>query len=651
MHADTLINSILFLSIFFGLISVLYFISKKTKFPYTVILLVVGFLGQLFSYLYSIHIPFSLSTDIIYYVLLPLLLFESAFHINVHQFKLQFKTISFLATFGVLVSTFTVGFLLSLFLGLPFSVSLLFGALISATDPIAVLAIFKNLGAPKRLSLLADGESMFNDATGVIMFRLVSTFVVGASAFSSTKVIDGVLEFIWIFAGSIIVGAVFGLIASFIIGKFKHDSLLETSMTVALTFFSFIGAEHLLHLSGVISTVAAGITLGNLGKTKISNNSIHFIESFWEYVGFVCVSMIFFFSTLTLDLSFLVGDWATIHLVIISVLIARGVSVYLSCFISNKVGFFANEPNIPLNWQHVLVWGGLRGVIPLVLVYSLPDTYEYKMLLTQFTLNTFLFTLFFNATTIQSILQALGLHLPAKEEYIITLQKKIFDLKSAINTLKQKSDNDLNTQLVTKLEKNIIKQINTYQSELEDITNPKILEKSLHLQAIAIERDVSKRLFNDNTITEAALFEFESELNLQQDAIEHPDITIRAVNEDGKVDSSGSFAKELKKARSKVRHFPFLRGLLWLSEDQLILQRFSLLQARIVSSSEVITYLKLLQETLTPYASYSSLISRLLSDHRTMRLKNYFELQELAVKHKKVFQEFEKRLIGSYNIS
>jgi len=158
MEHETILSLALFGASFFALITIVQKLCNKFSFPYTVALLLTGILGQLLVTLFHFETIFRLSPDIIFYFLLPTLLFEAAMHINIHQFRLQFKTISFLASFGLLISVFVIGIGTTLLIGLPLGVALLFGALISSTDPIAVLSLFKTLGAPKRLSLLADGK-------------------------------------------------------------------------------------------------------------------------------------------------------------------------------------------------------------------------------------------------------------------------------------------------------------------------------------------------------------------------------------------------------------------------------------------------------------------------------------------------------------
>lgn len=650
MHAEELIATLLFIVTFLAVTAVISAISKWAKVPYTVLLLVVGFWAQAITHFIGLSTHVEISTDLIYFFLLPLLLFESAFHINLHQFRLQFKTITFLATFGLLISVFAVGVLLFYALGLPFTIALLFGAIISATDPIAVLAIFKELGAPKRLSLVADGESMFNDATGVMVFRIVSGIVLAQGAFQFNEITQGITSFLWIFIGSIIVGAVLGYITSSFIFRVKNDRLVETTLTIALAIGSFVIAEHFFHLSGVISTVVAAIVFGNYGRTRISYGVVNFIEEMWEYVGFIALSVIFFFATYTLNISQLLGNPVQIGIVILSVLIARAISVYITIFFSNRSRYFANEPNIPLAWQHVLVWGGLRGVIPLVLVYSLPEDFVYKELMLQFTLSTFLFTLFINATTIKKLLYMLKLHLPRKEEQIAEIEEKIFALENVKEKLELLPHDEFDTSIIKQMTRSVKEKEEELHTQLESLATPAEFEQSIRLQTIEIERQTIEELFHQNHISENVVYEFESELDLQQDVLEHPTIThgARAVRDDGKIDSSKNFAQKIRQLSQWIKEHPWLGKLMKQTKRDLIKDRLAVLQARIIASTKVVEYLQKVKKLLNNNIVSVEILNRILSEHEHMRLRNHYQMQAIQREYPRTYEAFERELVHSY---
>jgi CPA1 family monovalent cation:H+ antiporter len=647
MEHHVVINLVLFASAFLLGTSLLQIFSNKFSFPYTVALLIVGFVSQIIVNTFHFPIEISLSPDVIFYILLPLLLFEAAMHINIHQFKIQFKTISFISTFGLMLSVFVVGVGLMYLLGLPFGVALLFGAIISSTDPIAVLSLFKTLGAPKRLALLADGESMFNDATGVISFRIISAFVVTGQAFSAEKILGGFGSFIYVFIGSIIFGLVIGYIATVLFAKVKQDRVLIAVLTSGLAIGSFVGSEHFLALSGVITTVIAGITFGNVGRAKIAGNVTHFLEEFWAYFGFISVSLVFFFASFELDLSIFGREFGTLAIVILTVLVARAASVYVSAFLSNRLPFFNDEPDIPMRWQHILNWGGLRGVIPLVLVYSLPDTYEYKELMLQFTMATLLFTLFINGLTIKSLLVKLKLNLTRKEEKIIEDEINIFEIDSARQKLLLLDTRQFNSAIIKKIDSKLKSDEQFYKDELKELSTPEEFLKSLKLEAIEIERETLRTLYEEGRFTESVYHEFDSELDLQQDTVEHPEVyNIRAVDDEGHLKTVVTFRKRLARFRRFAGQHPVLSRIMGITAEDLVRERYSLLRARLFTSYAVLDYLERVEKIFGKNGKKHA-ISEVRRVQDVYIKSNKEEVQQIEEQYPQIVEEYQEKMIYS----
>lgn len=201
---------------------------------------------------------------------------------------------------------------------------------------------------------------MLNDATGVIAFRLVSAFVLTEGIFTSRDLVSATGQFLYIFFGSILFGAIFGYLGAKLLSRFRNDRIIVTSLTFVFALGSFVFSESLFHFSGVIATVIAALFIGNYAKTAITSKIHEFEEELLEYFAFICVSLVFFFATYTLDVTIFLGNLTTLFYIIIGTLIARAVSVYVSCFITNRSIFFKDEPNVPMSWQHILNVGGLR---------------------------------------------------------------------------------------------------------------------------------------------------------------------------------------------------------------------------------------------------------------------------------------------------
>lgn len=643
-----IIELTLFAGLFLALTAGLQQFSKKTRFPYTVALLIVGLIGQYLIHFLNIGFEFDLDPEVIFFVLLPLLLFESALHINFHQFRLQFKTITFLATFGLLASIFTVGAGLAWIIGLPLGVSLLFGAMISATDPIAVLALFKNLGAPKRLALLTEGESMLNDATAVIIFKLIAGFVVAQQLFQTSTIFQGIGQFLYVFIGSIIFGALVAYLTSLAIAKIKEDRIIETTLTAALAIGSFVIAEHFFHLSGVIATVIAGIYLGNFGKTKISGGVIKFMEEIWEYNGFFAISLIFFFTAFNLNVDILAQNLTAIIAVILVILVARSVAVYASFYFTNLLKFFKDEPNVPTSWQHVINWGGLRGIIPLVLVHSLPDEFEYKTLFLAFTLAAFMVSLLVNALSINWLLKILGLHVTPHTEAIVAQEMAIFALEEAEKKLKELPPDEFDKDVIKSIDKQIEQQEQTHQRLLLKLATPKELLLSLKLQAINIEKSTIEQLFLQGHINEHIYFRIEVELDLQLDALEFPEVSSgRGYEPGGKLPTGTTFRSRLRKLQRWAHQYPILKQFIGVNEHTVIEERLSLLKARIVASEAVINYLDRLKKHMQNKDKALSAITEVKTEHQYYIKRNQTKFSKLEKEFPKIAKNYQKRVVYS----
>jgi len=643
MHENQIISVILFIGFFLVLTTLVKWWSERSSFPYTVALLIVGFMAQLFFHFFRIDLHLSLSTDMIFYVLLPLLLFESAAHIQMHQFRLQFKTITFLATFGLLASVFVTGTLMALLLGIPLGVGLLFGAIISATDPIAVLSLFKTVKAPKRLALLIEGESMFNDATAVILFRIILAVVVGHTAFQPQHLVASSLNFLYVFLGSIVAGALMAMVVSIFIERVKNDRIIEVTLTIGLALASFAISEHFLGLSGVIACVAAGLTLGNIGKTRISSGVVEFMEEFWEYIGFIAVSLVFFFATFKLDPALLSDNLLRAFVVILIVVFARVVSVYLSFFLSNRLPGFKDEPNVPLSWQHVINWGGLRGVIPLVLVYAIPDDFVYKEMLIGFTLDVFLYSVIVHGLSVGTIMKRLGLHLPSKSREIMGEENSLFEIKKARNKLNDFKKQKMNKVIIDKVTHELEAKEKQHTQKLLSLTSLNDLEDSLRIQAINFERDHLKKLFHRGYVTEAIYFEFEAELDLQEDAIDYPEITPeRVIGSGGKINGSKSFRKRVKLASNIISKWGIFAKARFFSKEKIIHRRLELLWARIICSQEVINHFEEISGLFGDRKSANKVIEKVRGEYIDLANENKYKVHALR-------REFPEHVNGYFD--
>ncbi len=342
--------------------------ANRYRLPYTVGLVLIGLALTVVP-----ELPIRLTSDIILAVLVPPLLFEAAFHLNLEDLKRDLGFILLLAVPGVIVTTLIVGGIIHWGTGMEIAYAMVFGALIAATDPVAVVALFRRLGVPKRLQVLLEGESLFNDGTAVVIFILVMALAPGVNQelfkildVASNHVIDTVdviATFVMVAGGGVLVGIVLGMAISQLIGRINNP-LAETTLTTVLAFGSYLVAEF-LQVSGVLAVVAAGILNGNIGPRGMSATTRVVVFNFWEYAAFLMNSMIFLLIGLSVQIDELFKYGWEIAVAIVAVLVARSVSIY---------GFSLLGSRIPAKWRHILYWGGLRGAIALALVLILPES-------------------------------------------------------------------------------------------------------------------------------------------------------------------------------------------------------------------------------------------------------------------------------------
>ena len=382
--------------------SIIAVLAERLRIPYTVSLVIGGLLlGALrlpiLSPLQSGHRPDWLTPDVILIVFLPALVFEASVKIDVQHLKRDFLPLLLLANLGVLMATLVTGSLVHWATRLPVLLALLFGSIISATDPISVLAIFKDLRTAGRLSFIIEGESLLNDGTAVVLFEILLAGIVAGKPSIAT----GVGRFFVAVLGGAAPGFVLGYLASKITAT-VNDPQIEITLTTIVAYGSYLLAHH-LHLSGVIATVTAGLMVGNFGAKKgMSVQTRTAMQSFWEYVSFVINSLVFLLIGLEVRLTDLLHAWRPVLFAIAAVLIGRALSVYLLVPVSN---LFATR--IPFRWQHVAVWGGLRGALALALALSLNRDIPYRQQILDMTFGVVTFSILIQGLTMKPFLRML----------------------------------------------------------------------------------------------------------------------------------------------------------------------------------------------------------------------------------------------------
>ncbi len=365
-------------------------ISHRTRLPYTVGLVLAGLALAYGGSDASTH----LSHELIFQTLLPPLIFEAAFHLKWKELKPILLPVLLLATAGVILScTVTTGLLLA-FSGLSLGACLIIGAVLSATDPVSVLALLKEAKLPPRIHKLLEAESLFNDGTASILFMIIPLVIAGHSSpigiatVSITSVVGGIL-----------IGALIGLAVMVISGR-TNDHLVEIAMTVVAAFASFSIAES-FHASGILSTLAAGMVLGNLDRFgSLTEKGLESSHSFWEFACFVANSFIFILIGIDLNLWDLPGArWVT-ACTIVAMLVGRAVAVYGWCLPLRNP-----KHAVPLPVQNLLFWGGLRGALSIALVLGLPKDFPERNMIITAVFHAVVFSIVIQGMTVSPIIR------------------------------------------------------------------------------------------------------------------------------------------------------------------------------------------------------------------------------------------------------
>jgi monovalent cation:H+ antiporter, CPA1 family len=340
--------------------------ARRLHVPYSVGLVVAGIGLALLPW----HPSISLSRELVYSGILPPLIFEAAFELRWEAFRRDLGLVVLLATIGVVISALATGAVMTGLSHWPLSASLLFGILISATDPVSVLATLKEIGARGRLALLIEAESLLNDGTVAVLFALAIGFLAGEPL---TYQAVGIALWETVAVG-LTAGALVAFAALAIIGR-TDDHLIEVTLTTVAAYGSFLLAER-FGGSGVLATLTTGMLLGNLGCRWgfFSEAGDRAVRSTWEFITFLANSVIFLLIGLAEGHQNLGGLWLTAGAAVIATLVGRAAAVYPVCALFGRGG----RHRVDGSEQHALVWGGLRGALALALVLSIPEDYPLR---------------------------------------------------------------------------------------------------------------------------------------------------------------------------------------------------------------------------------------------------------------------------------
>lgn len=637
--------------------------APRMRVPYSVLLVAVGFLliplSQIpaFSYINS----FQLTSDILFFIFLPILIFESAYSMNIRRIGENIGAISALAIVGLLVSAFFIALagywgLRAIGFEVPFVVVLLFGALISATDPVAILALFKDFGAPRRLALIFEGESLFNDATALALFLIVLE-----SASAGFQGAASLIQGLFIFLSMLIGGAIFGFAMGWMFSRllqFARHEHLQITLTMLAAHTTFLLAEFIshsltvmgkpVHVSAILATVMASLVIGSHGRFKILPGVQEYMTRFWSYAAFVANSLVFIllgllFTTLSVGLLDILPALAVIILVVVA---ARALSVYPVIGALNALRL---EQPIPLSWQHLMAWGSLRGALAVTMVLIIPDTlshpgwkeaYSIKEFILALTIGCIYFTLFIKATTINAAIRRFRINELQGLEPLEYLEGKVYVYAQSVLRMVSLHDQPH----VDKAARQALqaKYIALYQQAYSELSSnahdfAAMFARVLRIHAIGIEKRTLKDLYAAAELSETGYRRVLGKLELQLSLLEQ----------------GLSGAMNFKTMRGK-RRWLRLGQIIRLSTDRLSdpAEKYLYYRALAISSQHVITLLSRLaaHEGLRIFEA-DAVFASILGQYHEYSSQALEKAAELQTKHptlaKRQLQLLEQELLQS----
>ncbi len=467
-------------------------ICRNIPVPYTVFLVILGIiLGSIARHNseFELLFAFQLTPDLVLFLFLPILIFESALNLDARLLMKDIIPLLVLAIPAMLISAGLIGVGLWVIQDFNIFHALLFGALISATDPVAVIALFKGLGAPQRLTILVEGESLLNDATAIVFFNIILGLAI-TEQFTVAHAGFAVLEFFRVFFGGLFVGGVVGIVLSELLYRLRAGISHYLIMSIVLAYSSFTIAEHIMHVSGVMAVVASAIALGIFGVSRIPQRARETVDEIWDVLVLICNSLLFLLVGLSVDISRLFSHIDSIIVAIILVLGARAAGVY--SMVPATIKMF-KLPNVSMAERHIMWWGGLKGGLAIAIVLSIPLDMPGRETILYITLGVVLFSLLINAPTIKPLMQKLGF-----DQFTGT---EIAELKHGLIQSKNHSEEILQSFYKAKLISRSTQQLIQKKTQQifnisQDDANDLVAARHVYMTASRIEMQELKKLYD-----------------------------------------------------------------------------------------------------------------------------------------------------------
>lgn len=571
--------SVLAIFVLFAFSGGAYFLARRTGIPHTVLLVALGVVLVPLSHLGALNFlkDFSLTPELLFYIFLPTLIFESAYNINLRRLTLDAVPVALLSIVSLLISALTIAagmyYLLPLIgFPIPFSVAFIFGSLISATDPVAVLALFKEYGAPRRLSLLFEGESLFNDGTGLALFLVAIEFAL-RGGFSTLTLLEGILSFSIMIVGGALFGIIVGGIFAKFIGYARSSESVAITLTLVLAHVTFLLSEYIsshlhiggmsIHLSSIIATTMAAMVMGNYGRAKLPHGAEEFVEKFWGQVAFLANSIIFILiGMLAISLPLKSPElFVPIALVVVLVASARALSIYPVVALWNNISDAARH--IPSSWQHLLAWGSLRGALAVTMALLIPgdlvvEGWAYELtvqeMLLAFTTGCIFVTLFIKATTIGALMKYFGVNTLGSLETAEYDEGRLLVYGRVLERLARFAEKQyISSETYVALKSHYERRFAESREECSRISNdPALARSALRIWMLGVEKKALQNLYTYGEISEHVYKRILAKLAVRTEQAEAgvTDFTIHIGRPSDAFESLAQLARRILKPRT-----------------------------------------------------------------------------------------------------